>query len=245
MRILVFRYLLFFLSLVGVSPSLAVPSGLPIAPFEARYTVYAWGLPVGKSILTLTEIDASRYRMNAEVHAIGIAILLMPEPINIQSEGQWRDGTLTPLQYQYKKGIDRNTADTHLKFDWQRGIIQAHNNDQQVTLLLSERVVDPLSLQLLAMWDLHRGYQPGQYTTVIDAELETYQVKLEGEEIVPTALGNLPALRFSSHKPKGNRVTTLWFTPSLDYLLIQAVQTRKGKEKFRIVIDQVAEIVNR
>jgi len=242
MRILVLRYLLFFLSLLGVNLAPAAPSSLPIAPFEAGYTVYAWGLPVGKSILTLTEIDASRYRMHAEAYAIGIAVLFMPEPIHIRAEGLWQDGTLAPVYYRYQRGADHNSVDTRLEFDWQRGIVQTHSDDQHATLLLSERVVDPLSLLLLAMWDLHRGHQAKQYATVLDNELETYQIKLEGEETLQTALGELSALRISSRKPEKDRVTTLWFAPNLDYLLVQAVQTKRGKEKFKIIIDQVIDI---
>ncbi|NJN47752.1 MAG: DUF3108 domain-containing protein [Candidatus Competibacteraceae bacterium] len=242
MRTPAFRCLLFFLSLLGACPGLAASSSLPLAPFEARYTVYSWGLPVGKSILTLTEFKAGRYRMRAEAYAIGIATLFVPKPLNIQVEGLWQDGTLAPSRYRYQWGSDHESADTRLEFDWQRGIVQTHSEDEQATLLLSERVVDPLSLQLLAMLDLHRSYRPEQYTTVIGNELETYQIKLEGEETLQTALGNLPALRFSSRKPGGNRVTTLWFATSLDYLLIQAIQSKKGKEKFKIVIDQVTSL---
>ncbi|MEZ5582700.1 MAG: DUF3108 domain-containing protein [Candidatus Competibacteraceae bacterium] len=115
------------------------------------------------------------------------------EPLNIQAEGQWREDVLAPSHYQYQWGDDHKSSDTRLEFDWQRGIVETHSDDKQATLTLSERVVDPLSLQLLAMWDLHRGHRPKQYTLVIDNELETYEITLEGEEMLQTALGDLPA----------------------------------------------------
>jgi hypothetical protein len=75
------------LSGAGLLVPNARAENLPVAPFEARYTVYAKGMPAGESILTLTEIGAGRYRMRSEVYPTGLAALLVSERLSERAEG--------------------------------------------------------------------------------------------------------------------------------------------------------------
>jgi hypothetical protein len=228
------------LSGAGLLVPNARAENLPVAPFEARYTVYAKGMPAGESILTLTEIGAGRYRMRSEVYPTGLAALLVSERLSERAEGEWRDGALLPSHYEQQRVSSRKPATIRFDFDWQKGTVRARRNDQQATLPLTERIVDPLSLHLLVMWDLQRNRRPEQYTMVKDTELETYRVRMEGEETLQTPLGSLRALRISRQKPGSRRVTTLWLAPRLSFLLVQVVQTKQGSEDLKMVISSVS-----
>ena len=125
---------------------------------------------------------------------------------------------------------------TELKFRWQSTTVQARYNDEQATLNLSERVMDPLSLYLLVMRDLQRGHQAAEYTLVNRTRLRTYTVQHHGPEILKTPMGNLKTLKISRQRSGSRRKTILWFAQDLGYLPAQITQTRKGKEHLRLVI---------
>ncbi|MCP5419598.1 MAG: DUF3108 domain-containing protein [Gammaproteobacteria bacterium] len=232
--------LFFFLLLAGDLPgSQAWAESLPIAPFEARYTVYAKGIPAGESILTLTEIGAGRYQMHSEVFPTGLATLLVSERLSESVDGEWRDDAILPTHYEQERVSSRKPTKIRFDFDWPNGTVHTRYNGQQATLALGDRIVDPLSLHLLVMWDLQRGHHPERYTLVKDTEMETYRVRLEGEDTLQTPLGKLKAVRISRQKPGSNRITTLWLAPRLNYLLVQVTQTKKGSEDLKMVIASV------
>lgn len=224
------------LSLIGSAAVLA-DDALPIEPFEARYTVSAIGFPVGEAVVTLTDLKQGRYRMALEAKPNDVAEILLPAELSIQASGQISNGIVRPQRYEEKvTGMDVDT--TRLKFDWDAGELRAQSGSEQATLPLSPGVLDPLSMTLVAMRDLRRGQRMGEYSLAKETEIKKYRIKVDGEESISTALGDLRTIRINERKSDGSRVTSFWFAPDLDYLLVQAVQLRKGFETVRLAIKE-------
>jgi hypothetical protein len=213
---------------------------LAMTPFEARYTVYGKGLPIGESIMTLTDDGNGRYSMRSEVRPNALAALVISGYLSERVNGELREGIVYPQNYEQQRSGGRESKLSRLRFDWQQHSLQAQEDGEQVTLPLTAGVVDPLSLHLQVMQDLRRGRTPSQYTLVDDAQLKTYQVRFEGEETLKTPLGNLRTLRFNQSKPGASRVTLLWFAPSLNYLAVQIIQKKKGNEELRMLIEHLS-----
>lgn len=228
-----------FTVLLGFGSINCAAAGLPFSPFEARYTIFGRGLPIGQSVMSLSDEGNGRYAMLSEVQPNGLIGLFASAEIRERAGGEFRDGVILPSNYeQYRRNGDKSTT-TRLSFDWRNHSLHAQSNAEQATLPLAAGTIDPLSLHLQVMWDLQQGRKPDRYTLVDDTELKTYQVKLEGEETLDTPLGKLQTVRISRSKPGGSRVTTLWFAPSLDYLTVQITQQKKGREELRMLIQEV------
>lgn len=221
-------------------PLAAAP--MPVPAFEARYegSAYLSKLPIaGELVLNLTYEEGDRYRMSSDIQPNGSAALLISASERVS--GKLEENAILPLSYEHRVRGVKNSR-TQLTFHWQEETLYAEHDDERATLPLSSGIVDPLSLYLIVMTDLHRDHVRDEYTFVDDTELKTYQVKQDGEETLQTPLGTLATLRFTQQKEGSSRITTLWFAPSLAYLPVQIVQEKKGQEVLRMSIQEVKGI---
>lgn len=214
--------------------------GLPVAPFQARYEVYASGFSVGEAVVTLTAAGPNGYQMSSNVRPNGLVALLASGRIQEQASGEVYEGAIRPLQYDRQLDAGRKSSHMQLRFDWPAGQVEARHNADQATLPLAPGMVDPLSLQLLVMGDLQRGQVPPQYRLVDKTEIKTYQIRNQGEETLSTPLGELRTVRINQYTPGKTRMTTFWVAPDRQFLLVRIAQEKDGKEELRMEIRAVA-----
>lgn len=214
--------------------------GLPVAPFQARYEVYASGFSVGEAVVTLTAAGPNGYQMSSNVRPNGLVALLASGRIQEQASGQVYEGAIRPLQYERQLDAGKKSSHMQLRFDWPAGQVEARHNADQATLPLAPGMVDPLSLQLLVMGDLQRGQVPPQYRLVDKTEIKTYQIRNQGEETLSTPLGELRTVRINQYTPGKTRMTTFWVAPDRQFLLVRIAQEKDGKEELRMEIRAVA-----
>jgi hypothetical protein len=233
--------MVFLLGLLWLSSGVAADS-LPVTPFEARYNgfVALTDAPInmrvnGKLEMSLRDRGNGQYRMDYELKGL-------VGSVEARSKGIFQDDNLRPLRFQQKiKGIKQSRTD--MDFDWQQNTLAVSEDEESETLPLNERVVDPLSLHLLVMWDMQQNQTPRQYTLVSGVRLKDYRIIMEGEEILQTPVGDLRTLRVRSSRVKegSDRVTKLWLAPELNYLPIQMVHENDGKESMRMLLEEVKE----
>lgn len=215
---------------------------LPVTPFKARYNgfVALTDAPInmrinGKLEMALHNAGNGRYRMDYELKGI-------IGSVEARAKGIFQDDDLRPHTFKQKiKGIKQSRTD--MDFNWQQNILAVSKDEESETLPLKERVVDPLSLHLLVMWDMQQDQVPRQYTLVSGVRLKDYRVKMEGEETLQTPLGDLRTLRVRSDRVKAgsDRVTKLWLAPELNYLPVQMVHENGGEETMRMLLEEVKE----
>lgn len=223
----------------ALSPLATAADGLPVAPYQARYEVYASGFSIGEAVVTLTAVGTGAYRMTSDVRPNGLVALLASGRIHEQVSGEIRDGAVRPSQYERLLDTGRKSDHMQLRFDWSTGQVQARHNADQATLPLAPGVVDPLSLQLVVMGDLQRGRAPSQYSLVDKTEIKTYQIRNQGREVLDTPLGKLNTVLINQYTPGKTRMTTFWVAPDLQYLPVRIMQEKKGKEDLRMEIRAV------
>ena len=186
-------------SLLLLSPLATAADGLPVAPYQARYEVYASGFSIGEAVITLAATGPGTYQMTSDVRPNGLVALLASGRIREQVSGEIREGTIRPSQYERLLDTGKKSDHMQLRFDWSAGQVQARHNADQATLPLAPGVVDPLSLQLLVMKDLQRGQLPGEYSLVDRTEIKTYQIRNQGQETLDTPLGKLNTMLINQY----------------------------------------------
>ena len=217
----------------------AANDSLPVAPYQARYEVYASGFSIGEAVITLAATGPGTYQMTSDVRPNGLVALLASGRIHEQVSGEIREGAIRPSQYERLLETGKKSDHMQLWFDWSAGQVQARHNADQATLPLAPGVVDPLSLQLLVMKDLQRGQLPGEYSLVDRTEIKTYQIRNQGQETLDTPLGKLNTILINQYTPGKTRMTTFWVAPDLQYLPVRIMQEKKGKEDLRMEIRAV------
>jgi hypothetical protein len=236
------KFLFHVVALASLSmpgPLATAADGLPVAPYQARYEVYAAGFSIGEAVVTLSAAGTDAYRMSSDVRPNGLVALFAAGRIREQASGAIRDGAIRPSQYERLLDTGGKSNHMELRFDWPAGQVQARHNADRATLPLAPGVVDPLSLQLVVMADLRRGRTPGQYSLVEKTQIKTYQIRNQGEETLETPLGSLRAVRINQYTPGKTRMTTFWVAPELQYLLVRIAQEKDGKEDLRLEIRAV------
>jgi hypothetical protein len=211
---------------------------IPINPFQARYTVYAKGIPIGEAIMSLEDQGQGRYAMRSDIRPTGVAALVSSQAVHERADGRFLNETIESLRYEQKRQGKKSRTLT-LDFDWQNGTLQTRKNGKEDSVALVAGVVDPLSLYLQAMLDLRRGKNVTQYRVASDDRLKTYRVRRHGDEIMKTPLGSLQTLRISRQRQGSDKVTTLWFAPALGYFPVQVAQSEDGKETLRLTLEAV------
>lgn len=237
---MILKWTLFFLVALFWSTLSGAADSLPVSPFMARYDgfVALTDSPInmrvnGKLEMALQDAGNGQYRMDYELKGlIG--------SVEAHAKGIFQDNNLRPLKFRQKiKGIKQSRTD--INFNWQQNILDVSEDEESEMLPLTERVVDPLSLHLLVMWDMQQDQIPRQYTLVSGVRLKDYGIEMEGEETLQTPLGNLRTLRVRSTRvdPGSDRVTKLWLAPELDYLPVQMVHENDGEETMRMLLEEV------
>lgn len=211
----------------------------PLRPFEAHYTVYTSGLPVGKGLIRLDKFEDNRYRMRSRIASSGLASLFVNDEINESVSGWIRDGIPRPVAYkQAHTGGDLDHI-SGAQFDWLAGSAATHYNGRQKTLKLKPRVVDPLSMYALLMSDLKTGVRKRRYRIANRARLKTYWIKHIGHDSLSTPMGRLNTWKVVRTRKKSTKVTTLWFAEDYDYMPAQIIHEKDGEVQFRVTLRSV------
>jgi hypothetical protein len=99
---------------------------------------------------------------------------------------------------------------------------------------------DPMSLQIASLRNLQERKLHDTVSLVDgDGKVKEYQLELEGEKQIDTALGRLDTLVYTSQRVGSDRLTRTWVAPALGYLPVRAERTRKGKLEFTLLIESV------
>lgn len=206
-------------------------------PFTALYQVQWHGINVGTSDLELKAPGAGgQYEYVSRSNARGIFHIVFSDEITQVSRFILHDGHAQPLKFRGDDGSPATDKDVSLDFDWTRSRVTGVSEDKPVDLALKPGTQDPMSVQIELMMALARGQVPKQVWLADKDEIKEFVYTNEGAQRLKTALGELDTIVLASQRPGGNRITRMWFAPSLGYVPVQAQRTRDGKVEFTMSV---------
>jgi hypothetical protein len=118
--------------------------------------------------------------------------------------------------------------------------VRGRAEDKPVDVALRPGAQDGMSVQIALMLDLERGGSPDGFWLIDRNELKQYEYTGEGVARIATALGELDTVIWSSRRPGSERVTRVWYAPSLGYLPVQAERRRGGKLEWQMRITRLS-----
>jgi len=225
--------------LAGAQVPVPPPATVPVAvrPFSADYFVQWHGINVGISALQLKAPDASgEYQYLSRSNARGIFRVIFSEEIIQDSTMLVRDGHTRPLRYRADDGTPSTDKDISLDFDWHSNRVRGIAENKPVDMALKADTQDPMSVQIELMLALMRQQPPATIWLADKDEVKEFIYTDEGKARIQTELGDLDTIVLSSKRPGGNRITRLWFAPSLGFVPVQAQRTRDGKTEWTMKI---------
>lgn len=160
----------------------------------------------------------------------------MRETSTLRLEGD----RIQPLAYSYQRtGLGRAKKASQ-EFDWQAHLMRGTEKNKSFEQPLLAGMLDKSSYQLALQRDVAAGMQNLSYTVLDGDDLDTYDFRVLGAEIIDTEAGKLNTVKVERVRDPGQsqRKTTLWFATDWNYLLVQLNQVEKDGKEYRIVLDE-------
>jgi hypothetical protein len=96
-----------------------------------------------------------------------------------------------------------------------------------------------MSLQIASLRNLASGKLKGTVWMIDATKLKEYELLLEGNARIETALGALDTVIYSSKRANSDRMTRTWVAPTLGYLPVKAESIRGKKVEVTLLIQSV------
>ncbi len=231
-RTLLAAGLAWFLSMSAMAGIDTKPSDLlPFNPYSARYVVKWHGIKGGESLHRLVRRDDGIYAVESITEPY---LKVLPFRYVEKTSFRYSDGKIIPRLYMYDMKEGRRVKNGNVFFDWQENLVFKKGNkdpwSQTITEELSS-IQDKLTHAVKLRLDLMEDATPRTltYTVAEDDEIKPYVFKIEGQEVLNTAIGRINALRVL-HTTKKERFTLMWLSMDHDYLPIKVEHYREGSK---------------
>ena len=227
------RFLVLLL-LAAVPAAQADP--IDLKPFRASYLAEWKGMTAAGSTVELKNIAPNVYTYSSVNSARGIFRMAFPDALSQKSTFKIVDGRVEPMLFE---GSDEKERPINLTFDWQKKRVTGVAKERQVDLELPEGAQDAMSLQIASLRNLANGDLKGTVWMIDATKLKEYELHLEGNARIETALGELDTVVYTSKRPDSENYTRTWVAPALGYLPVRAERTDGKKVLITLLIQSV------
>ncbi|WP_017937924.1 DUF3108 domain-containing protein [Zestomonas thermotolerans] len=221
------RVLLFALA------ALALPvQAQNLKPFSASYTADWKQLPVGGSATRSLKAESDgRWSLDFEASML-VAGLTEQSTFRVES------GSFLPQTYRFKRSGLGKSKQVELDFDWSAKQVIGSDRGNQVRVPLNRGLLDKSTYQIALQHDVAAGKKSMSYQVIDGDEVETYDFRVLGEEVVETKAGLIDAIKVERVRDptQSNRKTVLWFAKDWDYLLVRLQQVEKDGKEYQIML---------
>ena len=216
-----------------VSVALPIPeaeaSDTELAAFIVNFDVNFRGMKAGTASLELAHDNGDAWRYVSRNNARGIFRLAFPSEIRQTSVFTLVNSEVRPLRFSADDGTEVTDRDIQLRFDWSAGRVRGVAENVPVDLPVELGLQDGMSVQIALMRALARGETPAGFKLIDKDEIKEYVYSAERSVRLKTVMGELDTVVWSSHRSDSNRLTRVWYAPSLGFLPVQA-ERRKGEK---------------
>jgi hypothetical protein len=221
------RVLLFVLALLALQVQ-----AYELKPFSASYTADWKQLPMsGTAERSLKADGDNRWLLNFKAS-------MLVASLTEQSTFRQDADTFLPLTYRYERSGLGKGKTIEQDFDWNEKQIIGTDRGNQLRVPLNRGMLDKSTYQLALQYDVAAGKKSMSYQVVDGDEVETYDFRVLGEEVVRTRAGLLDAIKVERVRDptQSNRKTVLWFAKDWEFLLVSLQQVEKDGKEYQIML---------
>ncbi|MES2819349.1 MAG: DUF3108 domain-containing protein [Pseudomonadota bacterium] len=222
-------------ALLLVLAVLALPAqALELSPFSASYTADWKQLPVsGTAERSLEALENGQWQLN-----FGAAMLVAG--LTEQSTFRVENGTFVPLTYRFSRSGLGKSKEIEQDFDWSEKQVIGSDRGKPLRLPLNRGMQDKSTYQLVLQHDVAAGKKSMSYQVIDGDEVETYDFRVLGEEVVTTKAGLIDAIKVERVRDptQSTRKTVLWFAKDWNFLLVRLHQVEKDGKEYQIMLEE-------
>jgi hypothetical protein len=200
-----------------------------LRPFKAEFVLEWKGMNAASASLELTQEAVGRYTYVARNTARGVFRAVFAGELTQTSRILLAAGRVRPLSYRGDDGSPATRRDVALEFDWDQLRVRGTAETKPVDLALQPGTQDVMSVQIALIVDLLERREPSTYALVDRNRIKEYVYSGEGSARIVTAVGQIDTVIWSSRRPGSDRVTRVWYAPSLGYSPVRAERVAGDK----------------
>jgi hypothetical protein len=209
---------------------------IDLKPFRATYIAEWKGVTAASSTVELKNAGADTYTYSSVNSARGVFRMAFPDALSQISTFRITDGQVVPMTFQ---GSDEKERPINLTFDWQKKRVTGVAKEKPVDLELPDGAQDAMSLQIASLRNLQSGNLKGTVWMIDATKLKEYELHLEGNARIETALGELDTIIYTSKRHNSESFTRTWVAPTLGYLPVKAQRVDGKKVLITLLIQTV------
>ena len=191
------------------------------------------GSTVGEAHISYTAREDGSYVLNSVTEAKGLMSLFLSGKLIQLSEGKVTAHGLQPSHFLYQFGNEANRTQ-RASFDWQAGELTMETSKRTSTVALPEGTQDLLSFMYQFMFV--PPLEQMQLSVTNGKKLRSYAYGFEGEDVLPTKMGDLRTVHIGKSRSDSEEKTELWLAVDYHYLPVKIRKTEKDGS----VIEQIA-----
>ena len=222
------RALLLALSLLAVPAVQAAE----LHPFNASYTADWKQLPMsGSAERSLVKNDNGNWTLKFE------ATMLIAK-LKESSIFAFKNDNLIPQSYSFERGGLGKSKNVSLDFDWATNMVTGTDNKDAVKVPLLSGMLDKSTYQLALQRDVIAGKKSMSYQVVDGNDVDTYDFRVIGSEVVDTKAGKVDAIKVERVRDptQNKRITEMWFAKNWEGLLVKLRQVEKDGKEYNIML---------
>lgn len=236
---------LYLFALLGAFALLSGPAfASTLEPFTATYSVSRAGIPLGKVVTTLRQLEEGVYVYESQTKPTGLVALVANGQVTERSTFQMSDGTLEVLKYDRIQEDSKKNRDIHLEFDWDNNQAMGTHKGTPKRFEIPVGAMDPFVTQLAVMLNLRKDIDDMTYPVVDGKRVKEYHIRGVGHEQVETKLGRFDTVIMRRGNPADEYMTTLWCAPELDYLPVR-IEHKEEDSVYRSEIEKLKKPSNK
>jgi hypothetical protein len=214
---------------IGALPAQASET---LKPFSASYTADWKQVPVsGTAERSLKSQADGRWELSFEASML-VASLTEVSTFKVDSDN------LIPLTYRFKRSGLGSSKEIEHDFDWEQKQVLGSERGKPVRLAINRGVLDKSTYQQALQQDVAAGKTSMTYQVIDGDEIDVYDFRVLGEEVVRTKAGLIDAIKVERVRDptQSQRKTVLWFAKDWNHLLVRLHQVEKDGKEYQIML---------
>lgn len=213
----------------------------PLSSYTAHFEATVGGVKMGEIERSLKKLKNGLYQQTSLIYTTGFLSVFRSDRFEEHSFWRWQNNAPVPERYTYHFSGNKGDIRERLDFDWEKNQVKSQHGDNTTVLELDKGIVDKLSYQIALVRDLRQGNKEFAYRVADRGDIRTIRYKVIGDEEINTPWGNQHTIKVQRVTLTNERVTTLWFAPDLDYMVIKLIQDDNGTKMSATITELVID----
>lgn len=232
-----FRHTHILLILFLLLPISVVRAGLLDKGYTVEYEVSKNEMYLGIAIRSMMRDTNGNVDLKSHTIPKGVVSLFVSDQVIETSHLTIKQDLLVPQVYTYHQTGGKEEKFYKLEFDWKNNQLLSTYDNKNHSIKPGTQELFGFQVQL--MMDLLRGKKSVTYDIASRKGVETYKIKITGQEEVETDLGKYMTIKLESDVTSKGRKYIFWCDKNMSYLPVKVQRIESDGDEIVLLLNKL------